>query len=224
MSEVISQEADLGYEGGPAPEPVAPEPEPVWQGPSQDEWEQTQAALAYFNEQLQPQAPQGEEQYPQIDPFAENFGEQLSQYIGQAFQQHLSPFQEWVQHQQLGEAEERALDILDDNIAREGEFMLGDKASEGIRALANVYLNDEAQKHGFGPKAAEAALHRAASEWREYEKAISEKAVAQYTNQIRTLTGAPQEPGSSYTQGSQQRVVPNYREGGSVSDRIFGGG
>ena len=222
ISEPVSQTAELGYEGGPPPEPAPVVEEPAWQGPSQEEWEQTQNALAYFNQQLQPPEPQGE-QYPQIDPFADNYGEQLAQFMQAQFQQYMTPFQEWVQSQQLGEAEERALDILDDITSREGEFLVQDDAYAQIRARANDFLNEEAQKHGFGPKAAEAALHRAAAEQREYERKIGEAYYARKTNQLKTLTGNPGEPATTYSQGSQERVMPNYREGGSVAGRIFGG-
>jgi len=116
------------------------------------------------------------------------------------------------------------LDILEDVIAKDGDFLDNERAFANARALANVYFNDEVQKHGYGPQAAEAALLRAAADVRAYETAVAEGAIARHANQLKTLTGAASEPGSVYGQGFQERQVPDYRgEGGTVSDRIFGG-
>lgn len=227
MSELTN--AALGYEGGPAPEPEpVPPAEPAWAGPSQDEWEQTQQALQYYAQQIEAQnAPPpaaGEQQIPAVDFFDENAFPQLMGVFGQMLDERLRPFQEFQYGQQMGEAENRALDILEDIVARDGEFLEQEKAFQAITAMANVFMPEEAQKYGYGPQAAQAALERAAGEFRAYEKAVSEAAVARNHNQLSTLSGAPGEPGSRYSQGAQEMVVPNYREGGSVSDRIFGSG
>ncbi|MBA2370734.1 MAG: hypothetical protein H0V71_03700 [Chloroflexi bacterium] len=214
----------------PAPAPEAPA-EPAWTGPSQEEWTQYQSEQAGMREYLsqqqaaqqQYQQPQGQ-QSPQIDPFSDDFSQQLEAFMGQALQQHLAPYQQWQEQQQLGEAEERALDILEDNISREGDYLDNEKALTAARALANVYYSEEASRMGAGPEAAEAALQRAATTVREYEKAVSDAAIARHTNQLRTLSGAPNEPGSSYSQGAQELVTGDYRGGGSVANKIFGGG
>jgi len=217
----------LGPPPGAAPLPPA---EPAYQGPSPEEWEQSQAELAQLREFAQRQrevfAPQQQQtqQLPDIDLFADNPTEQIANLLGHMLDQRLAPFQEWQQQQQLGEAEEVALDILEDDVARNGDFRDKERAIAAARALANLYMPEEAQRHGYGPQAAEAALFRAAADIREYEKAVAEAALNEHTNQMRTLSGAPGEPGSAYTQGTQTRTTPNYRESGmSVTDRMFGG-
>ena len=198
MSEIITDPL------APA-EPVAEPAEPAWAGPSADEWGQVTQTLGYLADLAQQsQAPGEGQQYAAIDPFADNFGEQLSGYIGRAFEEHLGPIKEWQQGQMLGEAEERALDIIEDDVSRNGEFMLGEKAFEGIRALANVFMSEESQRYGYGPKAAESALARAASEWRAYEKELAQKAIEQHMNQLTNLAGAGREPGASSLGVSQQ--------------------
>ncbi len=142
----------------------------------------------------QQQGPPQDFQAPQIDPFAENFGEQLAGYIGQAVQQSLAPLAEWQYGQQLSEAEERAYDILEDIASREGDFMQKDQAFAAARALANSYMPEEAQRYGWGPQAAEAAIARAAADVRAYETAVREAAIQQYNNQIARLDGAGREP------------------------------
>jgi hypothetical protein len=132
----------------------------------------------------------------------------------------MSQYREYQQSQQLGEAEERALDIIDDIVAREGEFINKEQSSEFIRAYANVVLPEMAQKHGFGPLAAQAALEQSAKVYRALEQSIGESAINSHLNQLKTLSGVPSEPGSSYAQGTQQHVTIDHRGGGSLFDRM----
>jgi hypothetical protein len=199
----------------------APDAEPAWSGPSQDEWG---AVLGYINQQAerdqrmaqvytgqpQPEGPQRPDPWNRPDTFQDD----LDQYINA----RMAPVSQFTQEAALAEAEERAQDILTDLATRDGEF---DK--ESAYARANVILPQMVQRYGPGPKAAEAALEAASKAQREYEQKVREQAIAQYTNQIKTLAGAPGEPGSTYQVGVQSRTIPNYREGGSVTDRIFRG-
>lgn len=179
-----------------APVPVEETPaEPAWTGPSENEWSEVQeelGALREFYAASQQQQESTEPGYPEIDPFD---SQQLAAFIQQQVQESIRPVADWTYQQQLSEAEERAIDIIEDDVSRNGEFMLGERAYEGVRALANVYFTDEAAKHGNGPRAAENALHRAASAWREYEKELAQKAVEQHTNQLSSLGTARREPG-----------------------------
>jgi len=206
----------------PAVEPAIEPAEPAW-APSQDEWQtvtNTLGAVADFvsrqQQVFQPQQPDNgvppiPDPWNRPDTYAEDF---------QRYTQHaLAPVQQFTQEAALAEAEERAQDILGDLIAKHGEF---DK--EVAYARANVLLPQMVQRYGQGPKAAEAALEAAAQAQLAYETQVREKAIAQYTNQIKTLAGAPGEPGSTYQVGVQSRTIPDYRAGGSVTDRVFGRG
>ena len=206
----------------PAPDP-APDAEPAWSGPSADEWG---AVLSYVNAQAQREqqmaqlygaGPQQQEGPQRPDPWnrPDTFQDDLDAYIGA----RMAPVQQFTQEAALAEAEERAQDILGDLVAKHGEF---DK--EVAYARANVLLPQMVQRYGQGPKAAEAALEAAAQAQLAYETQVREKAIAQYTNQIKTLAGAPGEPGSTYQVGVQSRTIPDYRAGGSVTDRVFGRG
>lgn len=223
--------------GAPGVEPPAPEPE-AWAGPSQEQWEQTQQALGqlgpvseYVQQQMAErqryaewQAQQGQQQARyDIDLFGEDPGSQIAAIVQHQLQQAMAPFADFMQGSQLSEAEERALDILEDDIAQNGEFLVGDGAMEAARALANAYMPELVQQYGYGPQAAEAALVRAAATIRQYEQAVSKAAIDRHLNQLRTLDGAPGEPGTTYGVGAQELITGDYRAGGRVTDRFFGG-
>src|SRR5215831_7921266 len=94
----------------PLVEPEVLAEEPSWQGPSQEEWEQTQAQLAQYAQMLQPQAqPQPQYQQPLApDPFSETFQADLDAYIGY----RLAGSQQLEQEIRLAQAEEFAMDHL----------------------------------------------------------------------------------------------------------------
>ena len=216
-----------------APEPVAepaPEPaEPAWAGPSQDEWgsvmgyiqQQQQQAEQYAQQQYEAQQAQGQ-QAPPIDFFADDASQQVYGLVQQAVQQSIAPLMEWKYGQDLGEAHNRAIDIIDDEVSRNGEFMLGEKAYANVEALANTYLPEESQRHGYGPKAAEAALARAAADWRTYESELQQKAIEQYKNQLTSLSGAPRDVYGAALAGSEGFTVPQGGDEYGVLER-FGG-
>lgn len=200
MSEILS---DPLIDAAMGPEPEA---EPAWTGPSQDDWGQVQNTMGYLAEWVQSQqAPEGSEQM-QIDPFADDFGEQLAGYVTQAVQQSLAPVMDWQHGQQMSDAEERALDILEDIVSREGEFINKEQSSEFIRAYANVLMPDMAQRHGYGPQAAEAALEQAAKTYRALEQSVGTAYHEQQMNLLTNLSGAGRELGVSGV-GAQQVVT-----------------
>jgi hypothetical protein len=200
-------------------EPAAPEApaEESWGGVTQEDWETTQQALAYIANAITPQQPQPQQpgyQPPepvQLDPLDENFQTQLDQYL----EQKLAPYADYTQQAILGEAEQRAADILTDITARDGDFLF-DGSVEKARALANSYVGQMAQQYGFGPQAAEQALEQAAKDVRAWEQAVGQAYHDRQINQLSTLGGAPREPGAAGN-GSQQFVIP---QGGTLLDVV----
>lgn len=210
-----------------APESAAPEiaepaeaeapAEESWGGITQEDWETTQQALAYIANTLTPQQqPQQQPGYQppepvQLDPLDENFQAQLDQYMDQK----LAPYADYTQQAILGEAEQRAADILTDITARDGEFLF-EGSVDKARALANSYVGQMAQQYGFGPQAAEQALEQAAKDVRAWEQAVGQAYHDRQINQLSTLGGARKEPGAA-GQGAQQFVIP---EGGDLMDVV----
>jgi len=194
--------------GGGAP--LAPEPVPeavpeVWAGPSQEEWEQTQQALHYFQQQeAERQQPQAE--YPSLDPFADDYAQQQAEFTRQLIRDELAPLQQWQQSQQLEEAYSLALDMIDDNQARDGEFRNKEKGVSFVQAYAATLMPQMSQRYGFGPKAAEAAIEAAAKEYRELEQSVGTSYHEQQMNQLTNLSTARHEPGAAGV-GSQQLVT-----------------
>jgi hypothetical protein len=225
MSEYVADNKPLSPDFVPSePEPEAPAAaaeEAGWQGPSQEEWQQWQQANSYLAEQLEKaQQAANPNQTPTLDPFADDFQSQLDNYIAQKIQ----PYEELRTNVTMGEAEERANDILADLQSSKGDFV--DPDSKDIaRAMAERFLAEEQQKHGFGAQAAEAALERGYAYAREREDKLGELAVQRHLNQLKTLNGAPRQPGVSQGAGStavQSHVIP---EGGDEMSvvRHYGG-
>src|SRR5215471_2197643 len=107
----------------PEQEPVAaeqaPEPEPSWQGPTQAEWEQTQAQLAQYAQMLQPQQPQYAPQVPQApDPFSESFQADLDAYVDY----RLQGARQLEQEIRYAQAEDWAMERLGQLAESGGEF------------------------------------------------------------------------------------------------------
>ena len=129
---------------------------------------------------------------------------------------------EYQYGQQLGEAQERAYDILDSIVARDGEFINQDQAFEASIALANSYMQEESAKYGYGPRAAEAALTRAAGTIREYETAVAQAAEERYMNRLSNLGGAPHDVYGAALAGQEAFTVPAGGDEYGVLER-FGG-
>lgn len=220
MSELESEQAVP--ETPEAAEPDAPAEE--WSGVSREDYQQLTStleeqreALEYMYGRLGPvfdgpqQQPQGPEPV-QLDPLDDNFQSQLDQYIDQKF----SGYQEYVQAQQFREGEARAQDIIADDIAANGDFVFAE-SKDKARALANNYIGEMNQQYPRDPgKAAEAALHKAAQDVRDWETAVGKAYHEQQLNQLSSLSGARPQPGVG-TNGTQQFTIP---EGGGLLDVV----
>jgi hypothetical protein len=181
-----------------APEPE-PQPEPWYANVTEDDWnrvntiaQQIENAQALYEQQQQQAQFQQQSQAVELDPLADDFQAQLDRYLDQRF----APFQHAQQSWEQSEGAERAHDILADNQAREGEFLL-EGSSEKALLLAESYLPEMQQRHGVGPQAAEAAINAAASEIRDYERQVGEAYHTRQMNQLKTLNDAPREPGTA---------------------------
>lgn len=150
------------------------------------------------------QQPANSFDWSQIDPYGEDFGAQLGfgiqQTITQALGDALSPLSSTLQQQaeaaQLAEGEQRAQDIIADAV---NQHHLSAQGQSQIRPLAEQYMNEFVGRYGETPRAAEAAIYKAAQEVAAYETALKAQAVEEYKNQIATLAGAQDEPGIGAT-------------------------
>lgn len=188
--------------GGEAPEDLGGEPaaeEPF--SLSREDWEQTQQALVYLAQQEQQRqaAAQGDDLGPPPDPSYDP--EAFAAWLDRRDEQRLAPFNEFREQTQMSEGHERALDILADYEAAEGEFLVQASREQpiGSREMAYMlaedrFLAEAQQRYGPGQQAAEAALHRAYKAVRAYEDAVYAAGEARATNQLRTLSGAPRQP------------------------------
>jgi len=179
----------------PVPEqpPVEPEApaveEPSWSGPTQAEWEQTQAQLQQYAQMFQQaQQPQYGYQPPQApDPFSETFQQDLDAYIGYRMQ----GTQQLEQEIRLAQAEEFALEHLEQLAQRGGEF-----DRDAAYARANMILMTQ----GGDPLA---ALDQAARDVREYEQRIGQAFYDRQIEQLTTNAGAPRGLPPSGVSGAQ---------------------
>jgi hypothetical protein len=187
MSELIPE---------PVAEPVAePSGEPAWQGPPQEEWQQVVETLGYLTQQFQPQEPEpapAEQRHAQFDPFSDDPDGLLRQVI----REELAPLQQYQQTNQMAQAEELAYDILDSFSAEQGEIVNREEAFPIIRAWADTLMPEMAQRYGFGPQAAEAALEASYKHYKDLESKIGEDYINRRMNQITNLSGARVEPGA----------------------------
>jgi hypothetical protein len=161
----------------PPVEPVEPA-EPSWQGPTEEEWNATQAQLQQYAQMLQPQQPQ----YPQQpgppgapDPFSETFQQDLDTYINY----RMAGSQQLEQEIRLAQAEDWAHEHLDQLATKGGEF-----DRDAAYARANMIL----MQAGGDPVA---ALDQAAKEIREYEQRVGQAFYDRQIEQLRTNAGAP---------------------------------
>ena len=174
-------------------EPV--EEEAGWQGPSEEEWQQTQQALQYFAAQEQARQEAANGQQPQIDPLSDNFIQQLDQY----FEQKTAPYQQFTEQYQQSQAEEMAWDMLASAEQTEGEFLLRETSDElpvasphMARAIAEDLLPEMQERYGpQSPKAVEAALTQAVKYVRQYEQAVGEAYMQRKQNELQTRLSAP---------------------------------
>lgn len=202
------EEPNLGAEPVETPAPEAPA-EPAWTGPSQDEWQATQEQLAQYAQMLQPPAQQqNPDQPPPLpeDVFSDTYQQDLAAYIDS----RVAPFQQFQQQVQLAAAEERAMELLNQQASTVGEF---------DRGMAMARANQIMYQNGGTP---ESALAQAAKETREYEKRVGEQYHQQQIEQIQGVAGAPRHlpPG---TPAGQTVPVGSYgNQPNAVTNRLFG--
>lgn len=209
MSEALPEPFEAPQE--PAANSAAPEVEYA-QIPA-EQWQQTQEMLSamapLYEAYQQQQQAYGMQQQPQqqpteIDPFSDNFTQQLDQYIDQ----RLAPVTSYTQEQQLSEASEQAMDILNDHVSSQGYTFLNEGSSERALELANHYVAEYEAQYGQGMKAAESAIARAADEIRDWEKAVGEKYAQQQQEQLQTITNAPRQLGQTAVPSTQNTAIP----------------
>jgi hypothetical protein len=176
----------------PAVDPADLGEEQPWTGPSQEDWQNVTETLGYLAQFAQSQQqPSEEEGYPEIDPYdPQQLGEFIQQQVGQA----LTPYQEHLQSQQQAEHQELLHDVIADDITRNGDIMMGQKAYPLIIGRAREMFPEYAQRYGQTNKAAEEAMQQAVSEWRAWEQELAQKAIDQHMNQLTNLSGAGREP------------------------------
>src|SRR5207244_12201645 len=134
--------------------------------------------------------------------------------IAQLVQQQLGPVNEtretWMQTQ----GNEMALDIIADDAAANGDFLL-EGSKEKARDLSENYYPQFAQHYGPGAQAAEAALRQACADVRDWEAEVGKAYMEREQNQLATLAGAPRsvvQPGRP----AQQQLTT--AEGGNEFD------
>jgi hypothetical protein len=172
--------------------PVAPEPstqpaEEAWQGPSQQEWEQTQGYLqqtAPFLNELQSllaepdpyQQPQEQQQFDPGNPDA-----YLEQRLEQMWQERFGAYEPVLGQIAEREGEQMARSTLDRLASEHGEF-----DRDLALTAAQVYVDPE--RGGMSPAD---ALNAAAQFARQTEERIRADERAKYTTQLGNAANAP---------------------------------
>ena len=206
MSELVPEGAEV--------EQVESSAEPAWQGPTQSEWEETQAQLGQYAElmqQLQPQQPQYVQGPPVPDPFSETYADDLQTYL----QAQLAPLQQFVVEQQIAQGEQQAMEMLGEIAARDGEFdkEMAWAMAQNMAATRGAPSNDRESQQ---------LLAEAAKQIREYERRVGEAYHQQQIEQIQTVAGAPRgmpagQPGAQTVTAGGYGNVPY-----AVANRFFG--
>lgn len=241
--------AGVEPEGQPSDQPV--EQQPAAEEPGLDPME-LQAELEYMRNELgqyqqmfqalqQQPAQQGQAQ-PGFDPsqlvdeygnldaaafgnFLQQRDEALLQGISQVMQPLSDQFTAQQEEAQIATGEENLDGMLEDDIARHGEFASKPEADAAarrmVRTLADQMFPEIAGRYGATPRAAEMAMTRAAAEVRDLLQSVGGAAVTAETNRLATLAGAAGEPGPG---GAGGVVSPGIRVGEKSVDRFFGGG
>ena len=207
-------------EGVPAEgggEPVEGGGEAAWGGPSQEEWEHltrtNQALSQWALQQAQQAASAGEP--VRFDPFSEDADTTLRQIIQEA----IAPLVQQSEAMGLQAGQDLAYDVIDDYVAREGEF-LHEGSKERAFQLARYFMPEAQQRYGNNDRAGEAALEAACKAIREWENQVGEAFHTRKMNELGTLAGARREPGGNT--GAGQITAGPYERGQRVTDRFFG--
>lgn len=203
---------DGGGDGGaapPDPTPAATPPEPAsWQGPSQEEWQQTQQALqqlggvAPFMQELQQilsEDPGAQQQPPggelQIDPQVQQY---LDAQVERMYQERFGAFEPVLGQIAEREGEQIARSELDRLAGEHGEFN---------RDLALV----AAQQYVGSGMPPDQALVAAAEYARTMQKQIADEAIKAHQEALLAAAGAPVEPGATGAAVTQP-TVPTGRD------------
>jgi hypothetical protein len=213
----------------PAAEPVAPaEPEIEYAQVPVDQWEQTQQTLAFLAQQEQQRlaqqqgAPEIPDQYEDPQGYAE--------WLGRFIDERNAPIRQQYDTLAQQEDEARLMDIVADEQAQNGEFLL--QGGEGpdappisspelARVWASRYVPEATQRFGNNDvKVAEYAIQKAAADVRAFEAALGRAWMEREQNHLRGLAGAPRAApvGQAATQargfmGSEMDVVRQYTGG-----------
>jgi hypothetical protein len=86
--------------------------------------------------------------------------------------------------------------------------------------LADSYFPQAAERFGNTPRAAEYALQQAAAALRSYEAAVAERVLNEYKASLKSVAGAPSEPGAGAT-GSGEVPEEAETEAETIA-RLFG--
>lgn len=166
------------------------------------------------------QAQQGMEQQgpPPVDPFSDDYSDQLAareqwmieQITGQV-QQAIQPLIQSHQQQQSAEGQAGMKDILADIAAREGDFNQG--AAFEVR---DSFLREAVEQYGPSMRAAEIGLANAAKFVRQLESGAEARGYEKGKNYASTLAGVPGEPAAGVSgAASGAQTMP---EANSLSD------
>lgn len=145
------------------------------------------------------------DEYGNLDPakfaaYQTQRDQSLIAQIGQMFQPLQQTFAQQQEQAVIAEGEQRLQDIIQSDIAQNGEFASNPEADAQARdlvtTLASQMFPDVAQRYGSTPQAAEIAMTRAAAQVRSLLRSVGGAAVEQTQNQLATLAGAKGEPGA----------------------------
>jgi hypothetical protein len=182
----------------PAVEPAAPD-EDVWTGPSQEEWEATQARLAQADELVRAVEQSRAREAGPLSQYDPEFRSELDQYL----EQRLTPYETSLQQQRANETEELMKDALHDLSVSGGEFDIAE-----ARRRFDEYAGPMVERYGMTEKAAQKALEAAAVAQREYEASIEARGVERYQNQMRGISQARREPPAAGAPAASVHVSP----------------
>ena len=131
----------------------------------------------------------------ELDPFSDDYGQQLAQLIAQSQQSTMQQIQQLLspllsQHEAAADAEgqQRIKDIIADITNREGD--LTNEGKGAVESIAPLFLEQFENTYGPGARAAEMALGQAAKVIRSIETSAATKAVERYKNELSTIGGA----------------------------------
>jgi hypothetical protein len=184
---------------------------------------------ALANEGVAPDVPAAG---PALDPLSDNFGQDLQALLAAEreatlgeIRQMFGTLQEREQARETAEnnarGEQHLADVLDDNIARLGDFPAdpetGFSAKTLVRPLADALFPVVAAKLGYTQRAADIAMEQAAQMVRDTVAVGARQGVNRETTRLTAIAGARGEPGAAGAGGIPTRPEP--RTPGEVTAR-----